>query len=216
MFIRLIPILLLLTASCAGYRFQKRDNPFSQYSISSLSVPMFYNHSNFSNISGAFTSEVYQMLAGFKGLKVASGKESTDATLIGIITSRASLKESRLSTGARTAKGIIGEEFAPNRNDFVVPTNNIVQVNLRIVVMKHPTAEEIKLLQTSLGSSPMLSSKIIFTENIPVVGTFTREVYTDEGMEVNSTQNRGAQKTTITNMAKNAAVSFRDMILYAF
>lgn len=214
---RLFNLILIFTlASCAGYRFQKRDNPFSQYSINSLSVPMFYNHSSFSNISGPFTGEIYQMLAGFKGLKVTGGKKPSDATLIGIITSNPSLKNSRSNNGARTAKGILGDSFAENRNDFVVPTSNTLTVNLRIIVMKHPTEEEIKFLQTQLGSNASISSKIIFTENIPVSGSFTREVYAGSGMDVNSTQNRGAKKQTVNSMAKNAAISFRDMILYAF
>ena len=82
--------------------------------------------------------------------------------------------------------------------------------------MKHPTEEEIKFLKSGVGNARMISSKIIFTETIPITASFTREIYSGEGSTVIATQNRGAQKKTVRTMAQNAAVTFRDMILYAF
>lgn len=207
---------LLFLSSCADYRYQKQDNPFAQYGIKSLTVPMFYNHSNFSNVSGSFTKEIFQMLSGFKGLRIESGKKSTDATLIGIISSSDKLRDSRRGRGARAVKSIFGSNYIKNRNDFYVPTTNILTLKLRIIVMKHPTAEEIKFLKSGLGEANMISSKIIFTEVIPVTANYTREIYSGVGNKVIGTQNRGAQKKTIRTMAANAAISFRDMILYAF
>ncbi len=78
---------MLALASCAGYRFQEKNNPFAQYGVKSISVPMFYNHSLFPNISAPMTKEVYQMLSSFSGLKLSSGHEEADAVLVGIITS---------------------------------------------------------------------------------------------------------------------------------
>lgn len=212
----LILFSLLLICSCADYRYQKQDNPFAQYGIKSLTVPMFYNHSNFSNVSASFTREVFQMLAGFKGLRIESGKKSTDATLIGIISSRDGVRESRLANNTRGIKGIFGDDYLEGRNDFFVPSSNTLSMSLRVIVMKHPTEEEIKFLKSGIGEARMISSKIIFTEVIPVSASFTREIFSGAGNKVIGTQNRGAQKKTIKMMAKNAAVSFRDMILYAF
>jgi hypothetical protein len=205
----------LLTA-CADYRFQKQDNPFSQYGINSLSIPLFYNQSSFSNVSSAFTKEVYQIMTGFKGLKVTHGKGASDAVLIGIISSPASLKDSALATDLRSAKTVLGQNFAKNRNDFYVPSRNNLRLSLKIIVIKHPTDEEIKLLQSGLLDRPFVSSKIIFSENVSVESSYTREIFADEASQVIQTQNRGAQKRTLNEMALNAAVNFRDMILYAF
>lgn len=207
---------LLLVASCADYRYQKQDNPFSQYGIKTLSIPMFYNQSNFNNISPVFTKEIYKILSGFKGLELRSGKKNADATLIGIVGSASSLKDSRSGANPRAAKSILGENFANNRNDFAIPSTNNLAVSLKIIVMKHPTEEEIKLLSSDLGNAQVINSKIIFNDIIPISGSFTREIFGPEGAEVIATQNRGAQKNTIKGMAQSAAVSFRDMILYAF
>lgn len=208
--------ILLLFSSCADYRYQKQDNPFAQYGIKSLSVPMFYNHSNFSNISSSFTREIFQMLAGFKGLRIESSKQLTDATLIGIISSEDGVRESTIGSDSRAVKSIFGDDFIKDRNDFYVPAKNRLTMRLRVIVMKHPTEEEIKFLKSGVGDARMISSKIIFTETIPVSADFTREIYSAEGNKVIGTQNRGAKKKTIRTMAKNAAVTFRDMILYAF
>jgi hypothetical protein len=213
-------IIALLTvfimSSCADYRYQDLDNPFSQYGIKSLTVPMFYNQTSFANVSAPFTREVFRMLSGFKGLRLESGKSNTDATLIGIVTSADSLKIARRSTNSRGVKSILGENSLPDRNDFFVPSVNSLQMSLQIIVMKHPTDEEIKFLKSGLGNGTMISSKIIFTETVPLNSTFTREIFSNEGMQVIGTQNRGAQKITVQSMAKNAATTFRDMILYAF
>lgn len=207
---------LLFLGACADYRYQKQDNPFSQYGINSLTVPMFYNHSNFPNVSSHFTKEVFKMLGGFNGLKIESGKHTTDATLIGIISSSKGKRESRRGSDTRAVKSVFGDDFIVDRNDFYIPVKNSLNLSLRIIVMKHPTKEEIQFLKSGLGKARMLSSKVIFTETIPVTASFTRETYKSDGNKVIGSQNRGAQKKTIQTMAKNAAISFRDMILYAF
>ncbi len=56
--------------SCSGYRFQSKSNPFAQYGIRSISVPMFYNKSNFADVSGPFTREIYKTLLEFKNRDV--------------------------------------------------------------------------------------------------------------------------------------------------
>lgn len=207
---------VLAASSCADYRFQDQDNPFSQYGIKSLTIPTFYNHTSFANVSAPFTKEVFRMLSGFRGLRLESGKKNTDATLIGVLLSPDSLRDARQTGDLRAVKGIFGSDFVPDRNDFYIPATNTLNMRLRIIVMKHPTDEEIKFLKSGLGQARMISSKIIFTETIPVTASFTREIFNNEGMQVIGTQNRGAQKKIIQTMASNAAVTFRDMILYAF
>lgn len=208
--------MLLAFSSCADYRFQQQDNPFAQYGIKSLNIPIFYNHSNFPNLASPFTREIFRMLSGFKGLKIKSGKRTADATLIGIVTSEDSVLASRTSGNLRSVKNIYGQDYLSKRNDFYVPIQSAVGLKLRIIVMKHPTDEEIKILKAGIGKGQLVSSKVIFTETIPVTGSFTREIFSDVGNQVIGTQNRGGQKLIVQKMAKNAAVTFRDMILYAF
>jgi len=65
-------IFFILFQSCAGYRFQNRANPFKQYGIKTLAIPMFYNQSTISNIAPAFTKEIYNMLSGFNDLRLVN------------------------------------------------------------------------------------------------------------------------------------------------
>lgn len=211
-----IIFLLFSLSSCADYRYQKLDNPFSQYGIKSISVPMFYNQSNFQNISPAFTKEIYKMLSGFKGLKIQGGNNNTDATLVGIIDSQDFRRDSREATGPRSVKNIANSKIGAARGDFYIPSSNTLRAELRIIVIKKPTQEDIDFLKSNLGKENFISSKIIFRESIALSSSFTREILLGEATAVNSTQNRGAEKRTIGEMAKSSASTFRDMILYAF
>lgn len=213
---KFILILFLFISSCADYRYQKLDNPFSQYGIKSLSIPMFYNQSNFENMGPAFTKEIYKMLSGFKGLKIQGGNHNTDATLIGIIDSKDFRRDSRESSGPRSVKNIANSKIGSSRGDFYIPSTNTLMAELRIIVIKRPTQEDIEFLKSNLGKENFISSKIIFRESIPLTSSFTREILLGEGTAVNSTQNRGAERRTIHQMAKSSASTFKDMILYAF
>jgi hypothetical protein len=214
-FISSFIFIMLFSGSCADYRFQTLDNPFYQYGINSISVPMFYNQSNFANVSPAFTKEVYKMLSGFKGLRAQGGNANSDATLIGIIESKDSRKISRRATDPRSVKNIAGSDLG-KRGDFYIPTTNNLSLTLRVIVIKKPSKEEINLLKSNLGKQDFISSKIIFSEVIPVAASFTRELLTGDAGSVNHTQNLGAQRKSLNAMAKSASESFREMILYAF
>jgi hypothetical protein len=208
--------IMLFSSSCADYRFQTLDNPFYQYGINSISVPMFYNQSNFANVSPAFTKEVYKMLSGFKGLKAQGGNANSDATLIGIIESQDSRKQSRLATNPRSVENIAGSDLGGKRGDFAIPATNTLSLRLRVIVIKKPSKEEINLLKSNLGKQEFISSKIIFKETIPISASFTREFLTGDASSVNHSQNLGAQRNSLFAMARSASQSFREMILYAF
>ena len=81
-------LILFVITGCSGYRFSQQENPLSQYGIQSLSVPMFYNYSNLSEVHTDFTRETYRLLTGFSGLKLNNGyNKNSDAVLIGILKS---------------------------------------------------------------------------------------------------------------------------------
>lgn len=206
---------IVFLASCAGYRFQEKTNPFAQYGVKSISVPMFYNHSNFPNISAPMTKEIFQMLSGFNGLKLYSGNEKADAVLVGMVTSPEKVKDSQQPKNLRSAKNVLSGVIGDEREDFYIPSSTELRAGLRIVLIKNPNEKEIELLKTSLGRFAV-GPRVIVNESIPLTGTFTRELYGASAVDVIDTQNRSALKSTVEDMAQRAALNFRDMILYAF
>jgi hypothetical protein len=208
--------LLLLLSSCAGYKFQERNNPFSDYGVNSISMPVFYNQSNFVNINSHITREVYKVLEGFKGLRIYAGKAKTDAILIGIVRSARRMSDSMSSDGYRSAKNATdGSLDTEIRDDFLIPTRSILSLNIDLYLIKNPTDKEIQLMNSSMGKF-LVNSKVIINENIKISGSFIREVYKTQFSDITGTQNRGAKKATLKLMAEKIARSFKDNILYAF
>lgn len=212
---KLFFIFYFLTA-CAGYTYRDKENPFMQFGIRSISVPMFYNHSSFANVEGVFTKEILNTMLGYKSLILKSGKQPADAVLIGIVSSPDRRKDAATPNIFSSVKNIYGNNvFEGRRDDLYVPTQNTMQLSLRIIVIKQPTKEEIVFLSTKLGEKA-IGSKIIFNEVIALNGTQSLKQFTGDSMKVIGTQNRGVERSVIETMAKNAAGNFKDMILYAF
>jgi hypothetical protein len=210
-------LFLLILTSCSGYRFSQQENPLSQYGIQSLSVPMFYNYSNLSEVHTDFTRETYRLLTGFSGLKLINGySKDADALLIGIIKSPEKLSETIRASNLRLAKNKAGNAIGGARQDFYIPGTSDVTLYLQVIVIKKPTEEELALLSSGIGDKISTSSKIIFNDLIPLKTQFTREVLDNRGVEIIGTQNQGVQRKALKSLAEQASVSIRDMILYAF
>lgn len=210
-------LILFLIAGCSGYRFSQQENPLSQYGIQSLSVPMFYNYSNLSEVHTDFTRETYRLLTGFSGLKLINGyKKSADAVLIGIIKSPEKMAETVRPSNLRLAQEKAKNSIGPSRSDFYIPGASNVLVYLHVIVIKKPTEEELALLKSGIGDQLKSTSKIIFNEVIPLTIQYTREILDDEGTQVTGTQNFGVQRKILKNLSEQAAYHVRDMILYAF
>lgn len=209
-------LILFVIAGCSGYRFSQQENPLSQYGIQSLSVPMFYNYSNLSEVHTDFTRETYRLLTGFSGLKLVNGySKNSDAVLIGILKSPEKLAETVRASNLRVAQEKAKNAVA-GRENFYIPGTSDVTVYLHVIVIKKPTEEEIALLKSGIGDQIKSTSKIIFNELIPLRIQYTREVLDSEGTQVIATQNLGVQRKSLKNLAEIAAINVRDMILYAF
>lgn len=206
---------IALFFSCAGYRYQEKGNPFAQYGVKSISIPMFYNHSNLANISMPITKEVHRMFTQFNDLKVYSGKKEADAVLIGIITTEDRLSMSRSGSNLRSAKNVVPRSIGDDRGDFYIPSRTDLRAKLQVIILKKPSEKEIELMKSSLGKF-VVSSKVIANETIPLRFSFIREVFSGSGGQVIGTQNRSAIKNGYEELAKNAATNLRDMIIYAF
>src|SRR3989338_9617244 len=142
---------LIFLLYCTGYRLSDRSNPFKQYGIKTLHIPLFYNHSNLPNLSGDFTQEVYTLLSEFKDLRLVNSPKRADAVLVGIIRSADSLKDTRLNKSYRTAKNTAPEAVGTDRRNFTIPASTQLRLGLHVVIIKNPTEAEIKILQSELG-----------------------------------------------------------------
>jgi len=216
-FLPLIFALMGLMASCSGYRYTQGDNPFQQYGVNSLSVPMFYNYSSMPEVASSFTRETYKLLTGFSGLRLRSGwSTNTDAVLIGIIRSEEKIRDVITPQNLRVAQGVAEENIGTQRPEFYVPGASRVSLILQVVVVKRPTSEEIALLRSELGQKLLPQGKILFNESFKLDEAFNREIFDNEGGSVVATQNSGALRRTKDTLALRAAEQIRDMILYAF
>jgi hypothetical protein len=214
---RLIFFLALFT-SCAGYRYTQQNNPLSQYGIQSLSVPMFHNYSNQPEVSNNFTRETYRLLTGFSGLKLKSGyHQDTDAVLIGIIKTPEKVNETLRPNNLRAAQQAAGNTVGANRQTFYIPGTTDVNLVLQVILIKKPTEEELTLLRSGIGDKVQMTSRVIINESVPVRAQYTREIFNDvNAVDITATQNAGVQRKVVRNLAEQAAISVRDMILYAF
>lgn len=210
-------LILFLLAGCSGYRFSQQENPLAQYGIDSLSVPMFHNYSNQPEVPQNFTRETYRLLTGFKGLKLKSGYHpELDAVLIGIVKTPEKVNETLRPTNLIAAQGKAPNAIGETRQDFYIPGTTDIAMMLQVIVIKKPTEEELTLLKSGIGDKVKLSSRIIFNETIPLRIQYAREIFDNEEVSITATQNAGVQRKVLKNLSEQAAVSVRDMILYAF
>jgi len=179
---------------------------------------MFYNYSNLPEVSADFTRETYKLLSGFSGLKLKNGyHNSTDAVLIGIVhTQEKTARMTMLPGSLRAAQQVAPGSVGATRQQFYVPGSIVIGAELQIIVIKKPSEEDLALLRSGIGSLVKSNSKVVFNERIPLQGSYTREFLDKAGTQVVGTQNAGVQRKTIKVMAEQAAISVRDMILYAF
>ena len=210
-------LLLVILSACSGYRFSQQENPLSQYGIKTLSVPMFYNYSNIPEIQSDFTRETYRLLSGFSGLKLKSGYHSdSDAVLIGILKTPEKVAETVRASNLRLAQDKARNAIGKTRQKFYIPGTSDIRLFVQIIVIKKPTEQELALLKSGIGDQIQSNSKIIFNDLVPLSTQYTREVLDNEGVQVVGTQNFGVQRKILKNLAEQAAINVRDMILYAF
>jgi hypothetical protein len=211
-------LFLAFLTSCGGYRFTQQDNPLAQYGIKSLSIPMFHNYSNQSDVSVSFTRETYRLLTGFGGLKLSSGHNpQSDAVLIGIIRSPEKVSETLRPGSLEAASVKASTAIGNDRQKFYVPITTEVAMSIQVIVIKKPTEEELALLKSGLSQQVLVTSRVIFNETIPLKTQYAREIFDkNAGNEVNATQNAGIRRKVMGSLAEQAAISIRDIIFYAF
>ncbi|MBF0312233.1 MAG: hypothetical protein HQK50_02760 [Oligoflexia bacterium] len=208
------PLMLLSVVGCAGYRFKVVDNPFAQYDVKSIAVPMFQNTSSLANVAGPFTREIMNSLLRYPGLKVYSGEhKNTDAVLLGIVSSAPNVR-AVTGSGGGTNVDIGG------RKRFQVLTTSMVSLTLTLVLIKDPTQQDIAYFLSTLSKLSFKPPRTIFSHSVGVSGSFGRAVDagfgSDTGAVVNFTKNKGQESYIVLELAKRAAENFREAVLYAF
>lgn len=213
-------LILLTFSGCSGYRFKEISNPFKNYGISSVSVPMFVNQSILPRINVPLTKEIFAILLSYPGLKVHAGEnKSADALLLGVVSSGGRRKEVFKTTGRIFTEGLVQESLG-ERQPFYLPIQTEYGANLQLVLVRKPTKSLVNLIRGKMGKHLVKNSKIIFNETLSLNKSFTRRLYdnlsVDKGGVVNFSQNLGNFEKSMSELAKNAAIQFDQEVLDAF
>ena len=218
----LLPLVLLpvflATSSCGGYHFVHGGNPFEEYGIESVSIPMFFNKSTLPHVSAPFTAEFFNLLASYPELEVHSGlNPAADAVLLGIISSPHTLKETVAVEATKRAKTLVEEKDLGARRDFFTPSRNQVELELRVVLIKNPNWREVEFFQTDLGQKVKKHPKLIFNRKIALTESFDREFRPrDKGGVTNFTSNLQTRSGVVKTLALDARKHFKEVVIGAF
>lgn len=201
-------------ASCSGYKFLNKNNPFAQYGIKSICLPNFYNYSNLVGVAPYFEREIHIELARYQGLTIKACSEKVDGVLLGVVRSSGFIADTVRSETEGNVR-FLEDAALNNRKDFNIATVSNVSLKVEFILIKHPRAFDEKLF--SLGELKQKpKSEIILRQEIEVDKSFNREIFAGNGSVINNTQNRGIVNKKVIEMASIMRRSFRDLVLYAF
>jgi hypothetical protein len=212
-------LILFLFVSCAGYHLRQNENPFYDYNVRSIAVPMFINQTPMANITGPMTERLTNVLLDYRGLKVYPGESQADAVLVGIITSNEHQHQLLQNTSRTFTSGGLEDTVKPRR-PFYVPSTIAYVIKLRLVLIKNPTAQEIDLLKSAEGMT-VSDARIIFDQELNLSGSYALKINDtvngpDSGGPTNFTRNKRAFDKSIQGLADSAAENFRQLVMNVF
>lgn len=207
MLVMIIAIGIMVTVGgtgCSGYKFNTQDNPFEQYGVTSISVPMFQTIGSVPNVAGPFTREIFNTLLRYPGLKVYPGDyKKTDAVLLGIVVS------SEYIRSAIASVGIDKVNVAGRSKPLNIPTGTSINLTLKLILIKDPTQNDFDYFLSTFSKYKFNHPKVIFQESIGVTDSFSRSrdtgVGNDSGGSINFTQNKGQESVVIRRMASTTS-----------
>lgn len=181
---------------------------------------MFVNQTILPGASGPMTREVIRMLSQYPGIKVYAGENrKADAVLVGTLTSATRQSVFFKTTSKKFTTGDLKESIG-GRKEFYVPSGTSYSMSLNLVLIKDPSIQDRKLIESDLKKYLNRHPKVIFTESIGLSTSFTRTVDSnlspDDGGVVNYTKNIGLLSKSLDDLSKSAAGTFKEMILNAF
>ncbi len=210
---------MLFLTGCAGYHFNTNNNPLIGYDIKTISVPMFINRSVLPQLASPMTREITLALNDYTGLKVISDGGEADAVLIGIIESKDHYNEVvRTSQTLFTDKDV--QKSIGNRTTFYYPIQSTYDFQLRLILIKRPSKEEIDLMTSDLGPLVKAHPKVVLQDAISLTGSFDRVASpnstTNDAGEVNFVKNKGIFEKSLQDTCYQAAQTFKQVVLNAF
>lgn len=207
-------LILIFILGCQGYKLQTKKNPFKRYSVSSVAVENFYNHSNLNNVGPSFTKEMVFMLSSFSQLRVVNKFKQSDAVLVGVISAPDSRKNSRVRSDDILSGSILkSRSDSDKRNDYYIPTKTRINLSLKVMLIQNFSQKDVELLKSD---GEIIGPRVLFTEKIALTQIYNREVLDGSANNFSTTRAMGAEKNAIESMAKNAANTLKEMMLYAF
>jgi hypothetical protein len=112
------------------------------------------------------------------------------------------------------------KESIGNRGGFYAPSRINYRADLRIIIIRHPSTEEMELAKSGLVEHLLPGPKIIINETIPLTSQHAVALLpnrnVDEGGVTNFTNTKGIFRGGLSGLAESAASTFRGTILYAF
>ncbi len=218
--------LLLLTSffisGCAGYRFRNNENPFKEYGIKTLAVPMFLNRSIFPNLNAKLTREIRSMLGQYNDLKIVFGAgQAADAVLVGVLRSADKYKDAYKVSGTTFTTGLLKESIG-ERNQFNIPIGTSYSFSVQMALIKRPSKEELDLVKSELGPFIQQHPKVIFNESLNMSKSYSHIVADnigedpDRGGVVNATKNNAIFNRSLDEVSQEFSNTFREVIINAF
>jgi len=214
---------MFLFVACSGYGFRGVENPFRNYGINSISIPMFVNKSIIPGVSGPFTAEIFSSLSHFKGLRLYSGENSkADAILIGVLESREHRNEVYNNAVGRRyiSDGTALKQSIGARGGYYLNNQSAYVISLRIYLIKDPVWSDVALAKSDFGKYLAKGPKIILSETHAISQGFSRvlnsNLSSDDGGVVNFTNTKGVLDQSILAAAQSAASWFQGVVVSAF
>ena len=215
---------LCFLSGCAGYHFNNANNPLIGYDIRSISVPMFVNRSVLPQMAGVMTKEIVLALKDFSGLRVVNGDDNdSDGVLIGIVESNDHYDEvvqTTATTYTDTPTNQNIKQSIGRRQDFYYPNTTSYNLQLKVILVKRPSKEDIEFLTKNTLGLAKFHPKVVLTEILPITGSFSRVISdnltSSSGGEVNFVKNKGIFEKSLQDSCLQTAKNFKQVVLNAF
>ena len=216
----LLLILSTILTSCAGYKVVNDKNPYKEWGILSISIPMFINRSSIVGVSPHLTESIKRVLEEETSLKVYAGNDGkSDAVLVGIIDSANQYRELYKTTTSKYISGNL-EDSIGEREPFYIPTQQKYNLNITLVLVRRPRTEDMKIIESELLKHLYVGGKFIFNKRIDLSGSYSREIKSttnpDHGGIVGFTNAQGNLQRSYKSLGDAAARIFREEILNVF
>lgn len=219
-------IFLLFLTSCSGYRLNYPRNPFLEEGVTSLSVPLFINHSSVSGVSAPFTREIMRSLQNYEGPYLFSRENpQADAVLLGFITGPQQLKEAVQNAGTDEVLGFREEsntlsqdgDKVVQRPGYLISRTGLINLRVTLIMIKNPTWNDIK----NAKDYPDLflkgpSSKVVFTREFNLQRAFSYPILFRGETDYIASRSHYLKQQAIRNMGINLATLFKSEVLDVF